>query len=289
MANNKYAYIVDSSICFTEKLAENKNVYKVCFDITDSLGNSYEDDSKNISPEKIMNDIENGIIFKSNAVSPGKVMILLEDLIEQYDKIILFTISSGLSSFNQNIQYLIDEYKSKFYVVDTGEIGLGITSIVLNTIDLLENKNENLDKVLEMASHQHEKHYTMFTCKNWEPLRKSGRAPSLIAKTFDLIKVKPLIKFDLKNKLDGITVTFKKQVSKMIDGFFNHFKNISIDRISKIVFYNNELKTKDADYVREEIVKAFNVEKKDIIETYVPNLVLIYTSKESFGIHIQIK
>lgn len=289
MGNIKYGYIVDSAISMTDEEIKEFGFYKVCFNITDSLNNEYEDDNKQLTTKDIMSKLKDGIIFKSNAVSPGKVMVCLEEMIEKYDKIILFTISSGLSSFYQNVQYLIDDYKDKFYIVDTGEIGYGIRNIVLESKKMLEENNLPIEQVLDYARTQHKFHYTMFTCRSWEPLRKSGRAPAILAKTFDFFKTKPLIKFELKNKFAGIAANFKKQVEKMISTFFSMFKNISLSKIKTIVFYNNDVDDTEAEYIREEIVKKFKIQKNKIIETYVPNLVLIYTSNQSFGIHVQIE
>lgn len=287
MGKIKYGYIVDSSITMSDEELKKLDIHKVCFGISDSKGNDYEDDNISLTKQDIINKQKEDIIFKSNAVSPGKVMVLLEDIADQYDKIILFTISEGLSSFYQNVQYLIDDYKDKLYIVDTGEIGYGIRNIVLESKRLLEEENKPLEEVLEFARKQNQLNYTMFTCKSWEPLIKCGRAPAMIAKTFDFFKTKPLIRFELKNKLGGIATTFKKQVAKMIDTFFNVFKNIKPEKIKTIVFYNNEVDSESANYIRNEIAKKFNVDQSQIIEDYVPNLVLIYTAYQSFGLHVQ--
>lgn len=287
MEKIKYGYIVDSAISMSDEELKELNISKVCFGITDSLNNEYEDDNKILTTDVIMSKLKEGIIFKSNAVSPGKVMVCLEDMIDKYENIILFTISSGLSSFYQNVQYLTDEYKGKFHIVDTGEIGYGIRNIVLESKKMLEKENKSLEEVLRYARKQNKLNYTMFTCRSWEPLRKSGRAPAILAKTFDFFKTKPLIRFELKNKLGGIATSFKKQVAKMITTFFNTFKNISLSKIKTIVFYNNNVDEEEAKYIRDEIIKNFNIEKNKIIECFVPNLVLIYTSNQSFGIHIQ--
>lgn len=284
---NKYAYIVDSAISLNDSITEDKHVYKVYYDIIDSEGNMYQDDNQQLTSSMIEEKLDKGITFQSNAVSPGKVIVLVEDLLSKYEKIILFTISSGLSSFYQNSLYLQQEFKDRLYVVDTFEIGYGITSIVEDAKRMLEEENKELNEVLEYASNRYKYNYTVFTCASWEPLRKSGRAPSIISKTLDLLKTKPIIRFYIKNKFGGIVTTFKKQVSKMIEGFFSSFKNISNQKIKRIVFYNNKLDESDAQHIRQSLSKAFNFDMKQILECYAPNLVWIYTSNKSFGIHIQ--
>lgn len=286
---SKYGYIVDSSLGMDEKELLNKNIFRVNFDISDSLGNHYEDNNKELTPDIILEKLSSGIMFKSNAVTPGKVMLVMEEIADKYEKIILFTISSGLSSFYENVQFLKEEYKDKLFIVDTKEIGIGIQDIVLDTKRMLEEENKELDDVLEIVSNYYKKNYTIFTCKSWEPLRKGGRAPSVLAKAFDFFKTKPLIRFEVKNKLGGVATSFKKQISKMIESFFSTFKKIELSSIKKVVFYNNKMNENDAQYVRNEILKRFNLKKDELIETMVPNLVLIYTANESFGLHIQLK
>lgn len=286
---SRYGYIVDSSLGMDENELLNKDIYRVNFDITDSLGNHYEDNNKELTPEIIMEKLSNGIMFKSNAVTPGKVMLVMEEIVDKYEKIILFTISSGLSSFYDNVQFLKEEYKDKLFILDTKEIGIGIQDIVLDTKRMLEEENKNLEDVLEIVSNYYKKNYTVFTCKSWEPLRKGGRAPSVLAKAFDFFKTKPLIRFEVRNKLGGVATSFKKQISKMIEMFFSTFKKVELSSIKKVVFYNNKMDEEDAKYAREEILKKFNLKKEELIETMVPNLVLIYTANQSFGLHVQLK
>lgn len=286
---SRYGYIVDSSLGMDENDLLNKDIYRVNFDISDSLGNHYEDNNKELTPEIIMEKLSNGIMFKSNAVTPGKVMLVMEEIVDKYEKIILFTISSGLSSFYDNVQFLKEEYKDKLFILDTKEIGIGIQDIVLDTKRMLEEENKNLEDVLEIVSNYYKKNYTVFTCKSWEPLRKGGRAPSVLAKAFDFFKTKPLIRFEVRNKLGGVATSFKKQISKMIEMFFSTFKKVELSSIKKVVFYNNKMDEEDAKYAREEILKKFNLKKEELIETMVPNLVLIYTANQSFGLHVQLK
>ena len=119
MDKRRVAFIVDSSIGIFGEELEKRNIKQVFFGITDSKGNVYQDDNTILNTETILKKFDEGEIFKTSAVSPGPVMELTDELLKDNDDVVLFTVSSGLSSFYQNVKFLEEEYNGKFHVVDT--------------------------------------------------------------------------------------------------------------------------------------------------------------------------
>lgn len=288
MQKNKIGFIVDSAIGLYGKEIESDNVRQVTFNITDKNNVEYNDDNTVLNAERILEEFDKGNSFKTSAVSPGKVMVAVEELLEKNDKVIIFTASSGLSSFHDNILYFEEEYKDKVYVVDTKEIGYAIEVLFKSVKEKLEN-GEDFFEVLDYCKEFYKYNYTSFTCENWSSLVNSGRVPKSLSKFLNALKTRPVINFDVKNKLGGIVKSFESSVEKILNQFKKVFGNDVFSNVEYVVFYNNKIDETRASYIRNKINTVFSIPKEKIIEKFVPNLVLVYTANGSFGLHIRCK
>lgn len=294
MKKEKIAFIVDSSIGLYGSDIESENTKQVYFNVTNSKHENFLDDNSKLNLNYIFDSLSEGISFKTSAVSPGSVMVAIEELLEKkYEKIILLTISSGLSSFYDNIKFLEEEFKEQFYVVDTKEVGYAIKIILDNAKQMVEN-GCSITEILDYCSNFYKNDFTSFTCENWDSLANGGRAPKLLSKVLSTMHTRPVINFYIKNKLGGIVLGkgekgFHKAFEKMIENFKKSFANTTKSSIDYIVFYNNNIKESRATYIKDKLCEIFEITKNKIIETFTPNLVLIYTGNESFGIHIRNK
>lgn len=288
MNPEKIAFIVDSSFWIDDEYLKNNHMYRVHFNITDSSGNDYIDDNKNITTEFIIKQMNDGHFFKTNAVSPGSVIALLEKLFITYDKVICFTVSSGLSSYYNNILFLLNEpeFKNKLFIVDTKENSYSEFDLIDKSRKMIDN-GELLENVIYFAKNYHLKSYSMFTCETWAALSKSGRVPKLLSTIFDKVGTRPLILFYEKNRLGGVSRSFEGAVAKMISEFKKIFNYSDPKEIEHIAFYNNFVEPSKVEYIKEQISRAFNIAKDTIIETRSPNIVIVYTAKGSFGINIK--
>lgn len=288
MILEKVAFIVDSSFSINDEYLQKNHMYKVYFNITDSNGNDYLDDNKEITTEFIIKKLNEGHFFKTNAVSPGAVITLLEKLFTTYNKVICFTVSSGLSSYYNNILFLLNEpeFKNKLFIVDTKEISYSEFDLIDKSRKMIDN-GEKIENVIEYAKNYHLKSYSMFTCETWAALSKSGRVPKLLSTIFDKVGTKPLILFFEKNRLGGVSRSFEGSVSKMISEFKKIFNYSNPKEIEHIAIYNNFVETNKVEYIKDQISKEFSFPKNMIIETMSPNIVIVYTAKGSFGVNIK--
>lgn len=288
MQKNKIGYIVDSAIGLYGKEIESDSVKQVTFNITDKNNVEYDDDNSVLNSLRILEEFEKGNSFKTSAVSPGKVMVAIEELLENHDKVILFTASSGLSSFYDNILYLEEEYKDQLYIVDTKEVGYAIEVLFKTAKEKLDN-GEDFFEVLEYCKEFYKYNYTSFTCENWSSLVNSGRVPKSLSKVLNALKTRPVINFDVKNRLGGIVKSFESSVEKILSQFKKVFGNDVFSNVEYVIFYNNKIEESKANFIRNKIHSVFSISKEKIIEKFVPNLVLVYTANGSFGLHIRCK
>lgn len=284
----KIAFIVDSSFHASDDYLKKNDMYRVYFGISDSLGHQFVDDNSILNTKTILEKFEQGLIFKSNAVIPGHVIALLEDLYKTYDKVICFTISSGLSSYHDNILFLLEEpeYKGKLFIVDTKEVAFSEFRIV-DTCRKMLNEGKTIEETLDYAKNAHLSNYTMFTCESWTSLAKSGRIPKMLSLILNKVGTRPTILFYEKNKLGGIVKTFESSVLKIISEFKKIFSYKNPEELLDIVFYNNFLEEDKVKFIKETISFELKIDQDKIVEETVPNLVLIYTAKGSFGLHIR--
>lgn len=293
MNKKRIGFIVDSAMgLFAEEIGYD-NVRQVFFNITDSDNNQYLDNNESLKINDIIKKFESGKVFQTSAVSPGSVMATVEDMLDEYETVILLATSSGLSSFYDNVKFLEEEYKGKFFVVDTKEIGVALKDI-LDKAQEMEKNNESVESIIKFCSEAHKKNFTSFTCESWEHLSKSGRAPKLLSKVLSTIHTRPIINFYIKNRLGGIALGkgdkgFMKSFEKMIEFFKKTFNHVNANDIENIYLYNNIVKENRIEMVKNKISETFNIAKEKIKDNFAPNIVFVYTGIGSFGIYIKCK
>lgn len=287
MKKLKVGLILDSSAGFYDGLVD-QTTKQVHFGIADSTGKFYLDNNIDITAAKIIQSFDNDITFQTSAVTPGAVIQQVENLLETCEKVLVLTVSSALSSYYQNILFLKEEYNDQIEIIDTKEIGYPIYYIAQQIKQMIKEE-KSIDELIKFASEFNSYNCTSFTCENWSSLIKNGRAPKALGKMFNFLKTKPVIKFQVKNKLHSIATNFENAVEKMLKRITDVFGQFKESEVNYFVFYNNFLADQKANYIRQKIKSFLKISTDKIIESMSPNLVLVYTGKGSFGFSISLK
>ena len=126
---NKIVLTTDSGMCALKK----EDSIIIPAQLNSSNGKSYYDNGK-ISNEKILKDMEKGIIYKTSSPLLGDFQNTFRPILEDGKDIIHLSMSSGISEGSVNSANIIanelnQEYKNKVYIIDSSNQLVDYTSI----------------------------------------------------------------------------------------------------------------------------------------------------------------
>ncbi|NQZ66346.1 MAG: DegV family protein [Mycoplasmatales bacterium] len=170
--------------------------------------------------------------LKTSASSSWETKTLFEKTSKMYDHVIVYCISSGLSSQNNNLKIASREF-SNIHVIDSKGVG----SSIIHDLEKIEKMNEeghSIEKMLNKLKELTNAQIAFILPNNITWLVKSGRVNKSVATMAKLFKIVPIIKFE-NGKLEkyGKGRIFEKTVSKIA----RYIKEESIDGSEFIIYY----------------------------------------------------
>jgi len=80
-----------------------------------------------VSQEQLKQILINKTNIHTSLPSPGFVMKKLDELFLKYDRVVILTLSSGLSSYFESLSIIKEDYKDKHLVcIDSRSVSIGI-------------------------------------------------------------------------------------------------------------------------------------------------------------------
>ncbi|MBN2432166.1 MAG: DegV family protein [Acidobacteria bacterium] len=132
---------------------------------------------------------------------PGEYAAMYEKLLQDYDQVISFHISSELSgcvaSAGGSRQFLKQNLAERVRQIDTGSLCVTQAMLVQKAAEFL-HREENLDQLETYLQRYMADSYFCFTVDNLTWLRKGGRVSALAAFMGNILNIKPVI--HLENK-----------------------------------------------------------------------------------------
>lgn len=163
-------------------------------------------EGKNITHEEFIESLKNLEDISTSQPSPEEVMKLWDEALEKYDDIVYIPISSGLSGSCSTATALAqdEKYKDRVYVVDNGRVATPLHRSVLDAIELLE-QGCSAAMIKERLEKAKEKMGIFVMVDDLKYLKRGGRISSGVAIVGEMLKVKPILQFDI-----GTLDLFKK-------------------------------------------------------------------------------
>lgn len=192
----KTGILTDSHSGITQEEAKKLGIYvlPMPFYINDQC--HYE--GKDISREEFIELLKNDENVSTSQPSPEAVMNLWDKILKECEELVYIPISSGLSGSCSTATAMAqdDDYESKVFVVDNGRVSTPMKQSVLDAIELLhegcsakEIKNRLEDAKGKMG--------IFVAVDDLKYLKKGGRISSSVALVGGMLKVKPILKFDI--------------------------------------------------------------------------------------------
>lgn len=192
----KTGILTDSHSGITQEEAKKLGIYvlPMPFYINDQC--HYE--GKDISREEFIELLKNDENVSTSQPSPEAVMNLWDKILKECEELVYIPISSGLSGSCSTATAMAqdDDYEGKVFVVDNGRVSTPMKQSVLDAIELLQEgcSAKEIKNRLEDAKG---KMGIFVAVDDLKYLKKGGRISSSVALVGGMLKVKPILKFDI--------------------------------------------------------------------------------------------
>lgn len=172
---NNIVLTTDSGMCVNKK---NDSII-IPAQIVCSNGESFTDDGR-ISNKKILDDMENNLIYKTASPTLGNFENAFRSILEDGKDVVHLSMSSGISEGSVNSANLIandfnEEFDNKVYIIDSLTGATGGTLFYELAYNELINSNLPTKKFVENLNKLKEKICTHFYVPNIDGFVRSGR------------------------------------------------------------------------------------------------------------------
>lgn len=220
-------------------------------------------DKIDIMPEKVLEDMKNGVVYKTAQITPEAFMNKFKEYVEKEQTIIYLGLSSGLSGTYESSMLakiaLEEEYpNADINVLDTRSVSGGQGLIVLQVARMIKN-NLNKDLILQKTSQLVEHIEHIFTIDDIEFLYRGGRISRAQNIIGGLLGIKPILcvrdgKLEPLEKVRGKS----KVLKSIIDAISNIKADTSLKEQTILIIHGNNLDA--ATKLKNMIMETFQVE-----------------------------
>lgn len=196
--------IADSHSSISQKLAKELGIIVLPAPFYIGSDCYYEDVT--LTREQFFEKLDSGAEITTSQPSPAEIMALWDRALRDYETILYFPISSGLSGSCATATALSQDepYENRVFVVDNGRVSTPMHRSILDALELIEEgySAEEIKRILEDSRHDVVIYIGVETL---EHLKKGGRITPATAALGTILNIKPVLKLDV-GKLDA----FKK-------------------------------------------------------------------------------
>ena len=171
----KIAISADTAIDLTKELIEENNVHTIPFEIL--LGDETKYDGEFTGEQIIQFVLENKVLPKTAAVNQFRLEEHFAELKKDYDAIVHFTLSSGLSCTYTNAVAAAKNF-DEVYVVDSMSLSTGIGLLVLYAAKLIK-EGYTAKEIFERCTARVPAVQASFELERVDYLYKGGRCSAL--------------------------------------------------------------------------------------------------------------
>lgn len=274
----KTKLIIDSStIVSRDKLPSFVEVLPLVVIVNEEGNEKALLDIDEINIDQIREEIDGSKIFKTSQPNIASMYELIEKDYDKYDRIIIHTISSGISSTIDTMKMVIKEVDkdSKVFLLDAKLVSYGGWRLNLELFELIK-KDVSTEDILKHVENFTKKHGTFFFLTNIDFLVKGGRLSSF--KGFIAKKIKLVIsifwRYDTLKPLEkdkSIVSLFKKSINTELK-----FHNKKVEDIKEVVYnYNTKDHEKFKGFIEE--IKKENDKINFVWDEYkVPGAIYVH-------------
>ena len=186
----KIAITSDSTIDLSKELLQEFDIKILPLQFT--LGdNVYRDGD--LTNEQIFEHVNNGgALPKTSAENAEGFKAFFSEILKEYDAIIHFDISSGISSTFNNAYLASQEFDGKVEVIDSKNLSTGIALLAIYARKLTK-KESDIKIIAEKVRERVPFVQTSFVVERLDYLHKGGRCSSVALLGANILKIRPQI------------------------------------------------------------------------------------------------
>ena len=268
----KLAVITDSSAYLEAKILQRENLF--ILDIPVNIDGQEYVEGVNLTAQEFYEKMASSSeLPKTSQPSIAKLDEILSSLKEKgYTHVLGLFLSSGISGFHQNIQYMTDEFEGLTIAFPDTRITSAPLGFMVESVFKWSDQGDDFQSILDKLTEQIENTSAFIMVDDLDHLVKGGRLSNGAAILGNLLSIKPILYF---NDQGVIEVYEKVRTEKK-----------ATKRLVEIV---NEL-TKDGDY-RITIIHGNALEKAEelrqqLLESGVASNIEIATIGSVIGTHL---
>ncbi|TCG10401.1 DegV family protein [Mycoplasma todarodis] len=268
----KLGIIVDSSSGLSKKEAEDRGWGFIPLHIF--LDKVDYADGIDITTQGVYDKLTLETEVRTSASSPSEVMDEFQRMSEAFDHVIVYPLSSELSSQTNNLKMFSKEYEN-IHVIESHGLGK-VNTTQCEKAEKLAQSGADIEEILETLHKTRDDYFSLLLPHSLDWLVKGGRVGSKVASMASMLKIVPMISFE-SGKLDkyGKGRTFHKTVIKATKDVLSKFKKDDCD----LFIYN--VGNQDI----EEHLKRIEAEiGKKPIEILLPSAIALHVGLEAIGI-----
>ncbi len=272
----KIAISAESTIDLTKELIEKYDIKIARFQIT--LGDEVKYDGDVTSKDIIDFVDRTGVLAKTNAVNEYAFGEHFDNLLQTYDAVVHFSLSSEISCTYANAARAAED-KKNVYVIDTKSLSTGIALLAIYGTEL-RDQGVSAKDIYEKCLARVPAVQASFELTQLHYLYKGGRCSSLAYFGANLLKLRPQIlvkdgKMHSGNKYKG---SYEMVVKKYCRDILEKFDNPDLTR----AFLTYTTATEEVLNVAREALK--NAGFKEILETTAGGTITSYCGADCLGI-----
>lgn len=202
----KIAITAESTIDLPNELLEKYDIKTMPFTVI--LGDNEYKDGEITSSDIFKFVEENKILPKTSAINEIQYTEFFEEILKDYDAVVHFCLSSGISSACRNAK-LAESNLKNVHVVDTKSLSTGIALLAIYARELA-NEGKTAEEIKELCESRTKDVQASFVVKKLDYLHKGGRCSSVALLGANLLSIRPEIVLS-----DGKMISAKKYMGKM--------------------------------------------------------------------------
>lgn len=216
---SKTAIMTDTNSGITPETAKENGIYilKMPFIVN---GREYTEYGE-MSYGDFFEALSSGAEVSTSQPSPASLTEMWDGILENYESVVYFPMSSGLSGTCETAKAFASDYDGRVFVVDNKRISVTLYSSVFNAAKLAD-KGLSAKEIAEIAEEEASEQSVYVSVNTLEHLKKSGRVTAAGAAIGTLLGIKPVLqiqggKLDAYKKVRGMNAA----MNAMLDGIEN--------------------------------------------------------------------
>ena len=216
---NKTAIMTDTNSGITPEVAKENGIFLLEMPFVVD-GKEYIEYGE-MSYSEFFEVLESGAEVSTSQPSPAALLEMWDDILNDYEAVVYFPMSSGLSGTCDTAKALAADYDGRVFVVDNKRISVTLYTSVFNAVKLANN-GLSAKEIAEICENEAAEQSIYVSVNTLEHLKKSGRVTTAGAAIGTLLGIKPVLqiqggKLDAYKKVRGM----KAATEAMLDGIEN--------------------------------------------------------------------